>query len=351
MSRCLLSVVIPVYNVEKYLKKCLNSVLNQEFKDFEVICIDDCSTDNSFKILNEYARNDERIKILKNDKNLGLGPTRNKGIEIAAGDYIHFLDSDDFLNNDAYISFYEAIMHFYNIDVIAFGYDIYDENTKKINRKVLYPLEDFYSKVVNFETNPNIADYWGFPVWTKIVNAQFLKKNNLFFNDNRCQEDIEFSMKLLLKANSIIFKNESLLTYRENRKNSLVSNRSNYLSLLIEDISKLETLIETCPFDLKQKFLAPIYSHFIICVSEAYYYGKISFIDLKAYVNQVLKSSSWLKNDGYIYQKILYNKIIKYNEFKFRYSYCFREFIKKNFPTFWETYFILKKVLGVKNNG
>ena len=90
-----ISVIIPVYNVEKYLRECLDSLINQSFKDFEVICIDDGSTDKSYKILEEYSQKDSRIKVLKQEHN-GAGAARNLGIEIAKGKYIQFLDSDDY---------------------------------------------------------------------------------------------------------------------------------------------------------------------------------------------------------------------------------------------------------------
>ena len=138
-NEILLSVIIPVYNVEKYLKKCLDSVLNQEFKNFEIICIDDCSTDSSLKILKEYAKSNERIKVLQNNTNLGLGLTRNIGLNAAMGKYIHFLDSDDFLNKDAYNIVNKAILEFKSIDVLVFSYEIFNEKNRAQVWEELYP--------------------------------------------------------------------------------------------------------------------------------------------------------------------------------------------------------------------
>ena len=94
-----LSIIIPVYNVEKYLRECLDSVISQSFKNLEIICIDDCSTDTSLDILREYARNDKRITIIRNKQNLGVGLTRNIGLKVSSGNYVHFLDPDDWLLN------------------------------------------------------------------------------------------------------------------------------------------------------------------------------------------------------------------------------------------------------------
>ena len=95
-----ISVVIPVYNTQNYLNECIDSVLNQSFKDFEIICINDGSTDNSLSILSDYEVSDERIKVIS-QQNRGLGASRNEGLKLAQGEYVLFLDSDDYLTPDA----------------------------------------------------------------------------------------------------------------------------------------------------------------------------------------------------------------------------------------------------------
>lgn len=348
-NEILLSVIIPVYNVEKYLKKCLDSVLNQEFKNFEIICIDDCSTDSSLKILKEYAKSNERIKVLQNNTNLGLGLTRNIGLNAAMGKYIHFLDSDDFLNKNTYNIVNNTILEFKNIDIFVFSYDIFNEKTKKTIKKEILLTENLFYRKVNFLAEPEISNVWEFPVWIKIVKKEFLEENNLFFNDNRCQEDVEFSMLLLLKADSIVFNKQSLLTYRENRKSSLVLKRSKYLDLLVNDISDLENSVSTYPIDIRQKFLAIIYSHLIICAAEAFYKRCLSFKDLKKLINKKISVDLLKSNNKYCYHVSLYNKIVTYNELQFRVSYCLREFIKKNFPNFVMIYFLIKRIIWCKN--
>ena len=102
------SVIIPVYNVEKYLRKCLESVVNQTLKDIEIICVNDGSTDSSALILDEYARNDNRIKVYTQE-NQGQGAARNMALELAQGDYIAFVDSDDWLEVSALEELYKFI--------------------------------------------------------------------------------------------------------------------------------------------------------------------------------------------------------------------------------------------------
>lgn len=101
-----ISVIIPVYNVENYLRECLDSIINQTFKDIEIICVDDCSTDNSLDILNEYAQKDNRIKVFEQKENSGQGAARNFGISIAQGEYITFVDPDDYIESTMYEKMY-----------------------------------------------------------------------------------------------------------------------------------------------------------------------------------------------------------------------------------------------------
>ena len=100
------SVIIPIYNTEKYLRKCLDSVCNQTLSDIEIICVNDCSTDNSLEILEEYASKDNRIKLIDFKENKGAAVARNAGIDEAKGEYIGFVDSDDFIDLDFYEKLY-----------------------------------------------------------------------------------------------------------------------------------------------------------------------------------------------------------------------------------------------------
>ncbi len=104
---CRISIIVPVYNVEKYLKKCVDSILGQTFTDFELLLIDDGSTDNSGSICDELAKTDNRIKVIHKE-NGGLSDARNIGIEVAKGDFIGFIDSDDYIDEDMY-AFYITI--------------------------------------------------------------------------------------------------------------------------------------------------------------------------------------------------------------------------------------------------
>ena len=112
------SVIIPVYNVEQYLRECLDSVVNQTLKEIEIICVDDGSTDNSLEILKEYAKKDKRITVIV-QKNLHAGVARNAGLTVAKGEYIHFLDSDDWLDKNTYEDLYNLIKS-KNVSLVLF---------------------------------------------------------------------------------------------------------------------------------------------------------------------------------------------------------------------------------------
>ena len=122
MNLCIVTIIIPVYNTERYLRQCLDSVINQTFKDFECICINDGSTDNSYNILKEYVQKDNRFTVINLPENKGQGNARNKGINIAKGKYITFIDSDDWVKENHIEQLYNNITK-YNSDIVigSFG--------------------------------------------------------------------------------------------------------------------------------------------------------------------------------------------------------------------------------------
>ena len=121
------SIIIPVYNVERYLRECLDSVVGQTMTDIEMICIEDCSTDHSWEILQEYVQREPRMILLRNERNSGLSYTRNRGIAVARGEYILFVDSDDYIVNDAAEKMYRIAKE-NDLDVLRFLYIDYIES-------------------------------------------------------------------------------------------------------------------------------------------------------------------------------------------------------------------------------
>lgn len=216
----LISVIIPVYNVEKYLSTCLNSVINQTYTNLEIICVEDCSTDKSREILENYAKKDPRIKVIYNKENSKLGPTRNVGFFNATGDYIHFLDSDDWLEHDAYEQLVQIINTNKKIDIIYF-YLQEISNTDKSVKKYYPQKPENTNKVISIDNNFRKNIEYLEQVWNKIYSKDFLQDFNIIHNDYACFEDMEFSLKCRIYARNIYYLNNILINYRTNRKDSL----------------------------------------------------------------------------------------------------------------------------------
>ena len=343
----LISVIIPVYNVEAYLRQCLDSVINQSYRNLEIICVEDCSTDNSLEILKEYAQKDSRIKVLQNKKNMGLGLTRNEGIKIAKGEYIHFLDSDDWIKSTLYEKFVDLILKHGDLDVFRFGSICFDETKQKYFDN--YYLPDYIkNKIVNINTNPEFLTYWEPSAWAKIINTDFIRKNNLYYNNYRCLEDIEYSLYLAVKAETIYYSPETLLVYRKNRKNSLMEKRLDFLENIIKDTETAISLSKNLSESGQNYLLNFIYFHLISNTLDCYYFSKINFQHLKEIFIKYIDINELSKYEQHKYFVGIYYKILQYNEIHFKISYCLRTYFKRNFPKFVNTYFMLKRVLKMR---
>jgi len=202
-----ISIIIPVYNCDKYLDTCIQSILMQSFSNFEVICIDDNSTDNSLFILERYAKKDERIKILINDENKGSGYSRNKALDIANGKYIFFLDSDDWIED-------ETLEFLYNrcekddLDVIMFKNIVFYENKLDFGYERYYDMNymDKYDGVIFNHWDLTSNEVFNLPVGpcNKLYKKSFLDKYHIRFpNENLIQQDNPFFFKVITLAENV----------------------------------------------------------------------------------------------------------------------------------------------------
>jgi len=214
-----ISVIIPVYNSEKYLKQCLNSVIGQTLKDIEIICVDDGSTDNSKEILREYAKKDKRIKIIEQE-NQYAGVARNNGMKIAQGEYIHFLDSDDWLKNKhVYKYLYKKIVE-KNVDFLLFQNHCVDMKTGKTTPNIRALREG--NIITNIKKDSNYFIYTAEAVpWNKLYSREFIINNDLKFDPIIAANDRSFYIKSILVADKILVLNDSFIYYRINNKDSL----------------------------------------------------------------------------------------------------------------------------------
>lgn len=237
-----LSIIIPVYNVEKYLEQCLDSILKCTFDSFEIILVIGKSTDQSNCICMNYANRYNHILIISQN-GTGLSNARNCGLTIATGDYIMYIDSDDFIQTD---SFDKTIHAFYNLknksfDILISDFllinsknEIYAQRNQIKNTDEI--IED-YGFLKNFLISK--GNYWN--VWRYIYRRDFIIRNNLMFKENFKSEDIDFSTNILLKVQKCCFYHNPYYCYRVRRKGSLVNvitmqNVENLLEVLNESI-------------------------------------------------------------------------------------------------------------------
>lgn len=211
---CKISVIIPVYNVEKYLGQCLDSVINQTYKNLDIVCVNDGSTDNSLKILEKYAKKDSRIKVIS-QKNAGLNGARNTGLKNASGAYITFLDSDDWLDTDWIEKAYNvAIAN--NADMVKSGYlHHYKDRIEPdgINKIIDAKAKD--NKYLGINENNIIA-------CATLYDKAFIERNNIYFDTEiRKHEDILYTLKATFLANKIAPVSGTYLNYR--RTSSILS--------------------------------------------------------------------------------------------------------------------------------
>ncbi|WP_406535127.1 glycosyltransferase family 2 protein [Methanobrevibacter sp.] len=225
----MISVIIPVYNVEEYLHVCINSVLKQTYQDFEIICIDDASTDSSLDILEYFSKKDSRIRILKNERNIGLGPTRNKGMEVAEGKYILFLDSDDWYSLDTLETLVDA-MEKNELDVLMFKNIVYYEESRDFGMEQYYDMDflnEFENKIFN-HWDLDKTRIFQIPIGAcnKLYLKSFLDKNSIrFTNNNYIHEDNPFSCKVLIHADKISVINKYF--YNRRRRPGSITNLNN----------------------------------------------------------------------------------------------------------------------------
>lgn len=197
------SVVVPVHNSEKYLAKCLKSLINQTLDDIEIICVNDGSIDSSLRILNEYSMKDSRIKIINQD-NLGPGAARNRGLLECKGEYISFIDSDDWIETEAYEKLYEFSKKKF-LDLIFFSICTYDERTNNISSdNDSYNLNifdnKFDEKIFYYRNVKDILFHISTGPVNKLYNKEFLDKNGLKFVEGLYFEDNVFFYDVFLKA-------------------------------------------------------------------------------------------------------------------------------------------------------
>lgn len=219
-----LSIVIPIYNSEIYLKRCINSLIVYKNLNIEIILIDDGSTDNSLKICRSYEKKFKNIKVI-HKKNEGQGIARNVGIDTATGDYITFVDSDDYFdnsdNND--LNFMIEYINNHNSDFyIANWKNIYitkeDINYRKNHEEIYYKKEENFKDFIDNMIWPDRFNSYGSAVWSKFYNLNIIKENNIRFYSERkyFSEDLIFNLQYIQYIKSVIVVDKPIYCYFQN---------------------------------------------------------------------------------------------------------------------------------------
>lgn len=302
-EKLLYSVIIPIYNSDKYLRACLNSILQQVFKEYEIILVDDGSVDDSGNICDEYARKYSNISVY-HQKNAGPSAARNLGMKHAKGKYWLFVDSDDYLEgNDLFCNASEIIQN-YDPDVIVFGFKKYFEynNSYKIEK----PLK-VIRKPVSYSIIEN-DNQFVLSASGKFIKSTLFRENNLLFEDNRYNEDMDWCARLIIAARNFSVLDQNAYVYRQRSKSRSKVIGEKHLKDIEQNIEQcfqynIDDRSETFKAAYK-KYLARAVSMYVICCAIGFYKGEYNEPFIKKYYD-ILKWES-RKRERIIYFTIRY---------------------------------------------
>lgn len=327
----LISIVVPVYNAEKYLEQCLDSLIQQSYINIEIICIDDGSKDYSSEVVEEYMRRDNRVKLIKQE-NTGVSGTRNKGINYTQGEYIMFVDSDDWIDLNTCESALNSIIK-NDADIVMWSYVSEREGEK--NYKNIFPEEtifdvDMTRKVLHRRlvgilgeelAHPEMADSLC-PVWGKLYKTNIIKNYDIQFVDLDeigTYEDGLFNLEVFFYVKKVVYLKEHFYHYRRNNKNSITSKHNDNLYEQWQQLfNKMEKYI-------KEKQLSSDYMDAL--------YNRIALSILGLGLNI-------LAEDARVLHKVKCIKRIVKQE---RYMDAYKKLELKYFPLHWKVFYFCAK--------
>lgn len=259
----LLSIIVPVYNTEKYLKKCLDSILEQDFSNYEIILIDDGSKDNSGKICDEYSLRDDRIRVV-HKMNEGLLLARREGIKIAKGEYIMHCDSDDYLADNA-LERIVSLIEKTNPDMLMFGYDVVNDNDE-----ILENHYDVFDNDARFDEK-NKEDIlfalanttWINNIWSKVSRRDVVDIESDYtpYKDIKMGEDVLQIIPLIDKSRSFVYIGEPLYKYRSNPESLSRNFKLSYLDNHYRVSKRLLCLLQDN--DVSEKTIVSFYDRYV----------------------------------------------------------------------------------------
>lgn len=308
------SVIVPIYNVEKYLRRCIESLINQTYYEIEIILVNDGSPDDSEKICKEYMLKDKRIKLI-NKENGGLSDARNVGLKNSQGKYVYFIDSDDWCEKNT-IECMVTQMELLDVDLCVCGYsvDYFNENfsiIKNLESKVFQGKPQIAESIHELDSNGmfNI-------VWNKMYKNNIIIENNILFKkDGIPGEDLLFNNAYFKKIHSICFIEEILYHYMRQDEDSLVTQyRENLYSKILYFNQEIELLYKY--FDMNNEkyqnvYINKIMENILACIPNIYRDNNLNFLQRQIYLKQIKEDRFFKKNIKKANPKTLNEKIIK----------------------------------------
>lgn len=260
----LISIIVPIYNVDKYLEECIESLKNQTYKNLEIILINDGSTDNSEQICRKEEKQDNRIVFI-NKKNGGAASAKNEGLKVAKGDYIAFVDSDDFIEPDM-IEYMVNTIKKYNADIIQCSFTNLYKNTEKFKQDTIVE-----QKISSKDFLELFLTKWDSSLfWNKLFKREVIE--NIFFTEGRCIDDEFFTYKCVINSKSIVTSNKIVYNYRM-RKSGVMKSESSQKQILKDRVDYLYEryeLVRKIYKDLDKSFLEHLLTYYLI-ISKDYY--------------------------------------------------------------------------------
>lgn len=221
------SVIIPGYNVQDYISNAIESVLSQDFKDYELIVVDDCSTDNTSEVVSQY----EGVKLIRNAENMASGGARNVGLDEANGEYVIFLDADDYLYANDVFSKIDKLIGNQTVDVVYMGFKIGGNRDE-----IVLPTPETCTR--EYKAGGDIYPN----VWSKCWNLEFLNKNKVRFVEKRYYEDVLFVYKAIMKVEKYLIADFPVHIYISGRKNSMTTTLN--LKNVYDTVDNIKDMLE-----------------------------------------------------------------------------------------------------------
>lgn len=288
----LISVIVPIYNVEKYLRKCVDSIINQTYKNLEIILVDDGSLDNCPKICDEYAKQDIRIKVIHKE-NGGLSDARNAGMKVARGEYISFIDSDDWIKPEMIEGMYNRMIED-NSDLVSSGVLWVDENGAEIrnatvSENCVLNTEQAMKELIN---DGKLKQH----VWNKLYKADLIK--NILFDKGKYHEDVFWSYKVIGEAKRVSIDKNSYYFYVQ-RSKSIMGEKYSAKRLDALDAMKLR-----CEYT-KDKFPKLYNNALSVYIGSCMYHLQLALLaDIdKAVIKNIISRIDYRKN-GNVFENL-----------------------------------------------